>query len=767
MGIIEFSISDFRFAISESQIGNRKSEVLCVLCLASCVLCLHCCTFGPDMRYDVSPKELLNEKILGMFEDGTLTLAAEIHYWRIPPTTWDERLKQIRDANIVTVSTYVPWNFHEYEVGKYDLTGETNPRRNLEGFLRLCEEVDLNVIIKPGPYINAEWNGWGYPYRMLTTDEMLVKGPNGKSVGYGVQGFWAEAYKQKSTVGFPAYHHPEHLAEVGRWYDALCSVIRKHTIDNGGCIVLIQTDNEICHHFIYGAYQLDYNPATIELYRSWLEKRYGSLDRLNEIYQTRYGDFAEIEPPQKQMTDAKQLPYYFDWARWREFILVEYISVLHGMFRERGINLPILANVIGYGVQNYRKFTEASDILGQGFHQSSYPGSYLIDLWKYNDATTSISWSGEFMSGTWHPSKSVKVLDIAEEFQMVTALAYEVKGFVLYMFVDRDIWRDGAIGVDGEIRSKYYLFKKMGRIMKDDNPIKYRRLTDVALLHYRPYYWASYLGISGLRHNNAAIHSYYRSGFFWYLQSRDVDFDITEVGNVSNYKLVFALLGDFMDAEDAKKLLSYVKDGGTLVILPHVPSIDLDGLQMNEFRTVVGIKAEAEADVSQIDTTYGTVKYSGNVTVYKALGDVLAECESGSCGYITPYGKGRLITLGLWLDKAGDELLNGILSQAEIRNYASTDDKGSEAELHISTEDEILLYVVNREHIEKDVKVVFDLGFLQIKPDDELEITDVVAEQRITPNGREWLWTGEDLQNGIRLHFDGQDAVMMKIVRER
>jgi len=744
-----------------------------------CILFVSCGIFGQKIRYDVSPKELLNERILNMFEDNTLTLAAEIHYWRIPHTTWAERLKQIKDANIATISTYVPWNFHEYEVEKYDLTGETNPRRNVEGFLQLCEEIGLKVIIRPGPYINAEWNGWGYPYRMLTTDEILVKGPNGESVKYGVQGFWDESYRQKPTVGFPAYHHPEHLAEVGRWYDVLCPVIRKHSIDNGGCIVLIQPDNEICHHFIYGAYQLDYNVATIKLYRAWLKKRYGSLDKLNEIYKTKYGDFAEIVPPKKGMTDAKELPYYFDWARFREFVLVEYINVLHSMFKEREIDLPILANVIGYGVQNYRKFAEASDILGQGFHQASYPGSYLIDLWKYNDATTSISWSGEFMSGTWNPYKEVKVLDIAEEFQTVNALAYEVKGFVLYMFVDRDIWHDGAIGVDGEIRSKYHLFKKMGRIMKEDNPIKYRRMTDVALLHYRPYYWASYLGIKGLRHDNAAIHNYFRSGFFWYLQNRDVDFDITEVDNVGNYKLVFAPLGDFMDAKDAKKLLAYVKDGGTLVVLPHLPNMDLDGLPMNEFLTLAGIEwrngepplLRPVTNVSQLDTTYGTVKYSGTATTYNAVGDVLAKCKSGDnpiwlpCGYITPHGKGKLITLGFWLDKAGDDVLNGILSQAGTRNYASTDDMGSEAELHVSTENEILLYVVNREHVKKDVKVVLDLDFLRIQPDDKVEIIDVVAEQKIQKNGGEYLWTYKDLQNGIVLHFDGQDAVMMKIVR--
>ncbi len=128
------------------------------------------------------------------------------------------------------------------------------------------------------------------------------------------------------------------------------------------------------------------------------------------------------------------------------------------------------------------------------------------------------------------------------------------------------------------------------------------------------------------------------------------------------------------------------------------------------------------------------MKYSGNVTTYNAVGDVLAKCKSRDnpiwppCGYITPHGKCKLITLGFWLDKAGDDMLDGILSQAGIRNYASTDDMGSEAELHVSTENEILLYISLN-------------------------------------HGGEYLWTRKDLQNGISLHFDGQDAVMMKIVR--
>ena len=81
-----------------------------MLKLLSCLLILcsflvSCSVFDSKVRYDLFPEELLNKDILRMFEDGTLTLAAEIHYWRIPHTTWRDRLIEIRDAEISTVST--------------------------------------------------------------------------------------------------------------------------------------------------------------------------------------------------------------------------------------------------------------------------------------------------------------------------------------------------------------------------------------------------------------------------------------------------------------------------------------------------------------------------------------------------------------------------------------------------------------------------------------------------------------------------------------
>ena len=64
-----------------------------------------------------------------------------------------------------------------------------------------------------------------------------------------------------------------------------------------------------------------------------------------------------------------------------------------------------------------------------------------------------------------------------------------------------------------------------------------------------------------------------------------------------------------------------------------------------------------------------------------------------------------------------------------------------------------------------NVKVFLSLDFLRIKSDDKVEIVDVLSNQKISPNGKDYIWTGKELQDGIRLHFDGQDATVMKIVR--
>ena len=90
-------------------------------------------------------------------------LSGEIHYFRLDPRLWEKHLHLLKQAGANTTSTYIPWDWHEYEEGKFDFNGDTHPARNIVRYIELCKNVGLDLIVKPGPYILAEYVHHGIP----------------------------------------------------------------------------------------------------------------------------------------------------------------------------------------------------------------------------------------------------------------------------------------------------------------------------------------------------------------------------------------------------------------------------------------------------------------------------------------------------------------------------------------------------------------------------------------------------------------------------
>ena len=93
-------------------------------------------------------------------------LSGEVHYWRINPQEWRSVLERVKEMGIQMVATYVCWGFHEVAPGELDFTGLSDPRRDLVAFLSLLQEMDFDIIVRPGPYIYSEWKNNGVPDRM-------------------------------------------------------------------------------------------------------------------------------------------------------------------------------------------------------------------------------------------------------------------------------------------------------------------------------------------------------------------------------------------------------------------------------------------------------------------------------------------------------------------------------------------------------------------------------------------------------------------------
>ncbi|MBO5647126.1 MAG: beta-galactosidase [Clostridia bacterium] len=145
-------------------------------------------------------------------------LSGAMHYFRIPRAYWYDRLLKLKECGLNTVETYIPWNLHEPKEGEYDFSGNLD----LGEYIATAESLGLNVILRPGPYICAEWDFGGLPAWLLTYEKMALRCCD-------------ELY----------------LSKLERYFGVLLGKVRPHLASAGGSVFMIQIENE------YGSYGND------------------------------------------------------------------------------------------------------------------------------------------------------------------------------------------------------------------------------------------------------------------------------------------------------------------------------------------------------------------------------------------------------------------------------------------------------------------------------------------------------------------------------
>ena len=145
-------------------------------------------------------------------------LAGAMHYFRILPQQWDDRLQKMRAMGLNTLETYVAWNAHEPEPGQFDFSGGLD----LANYIKQAAAHGLYSIIRPGPYICAEWEFGGLPAWLLRDPNMRLRCMN-----------------------------RPYLDAVDRYLDALLPQLVPLQITHGGSIIALQIENE------YGSYGND------------------------------------------------------------------------------------------------------------------------------------------------------------------------------------------------------------------------------------------------------------------------------------------------------------------------------------------------------------------------------------------------------------------------------------------------------------------------------------------------------------------------------
>src|SRR5689334_10325120 len=142
-------------------------------------------------------------------------LSGAIHYFRVHPDDWADRIRKARLMGLNTVETYVPWNAHEPRQGEWTTEGGLD----LDRFLRTVQAEGMHAIVRPGPYICAEWDNGGLPAWLFTDPEVGIR-----------------------------RSEPRFLSAVTAYLERVLAIVRPLQVTAGGPVLLVQVENE------YGAY---------------------------------------------------------------------------------------------------------------------------------------------------------------------------------------------------------------------------------------------------------------------------------------------------------------------------------------------------------------------------------------------------------------------------------------------------------------------------------------------------------------------------------
>jgi beta-galactosidase len=187
-------------------------QITITLCMALVFPLLTACTPKAKETFEVSKQTFL------LNGEPFVVKAAEIHYPRIPREYWEHRIQMCKALGMNTICLYVFWNIHEPAEGQFDFTGNND----VAAFCKLAQKNGMYVIVRPGPYVCAEWEMGGLPWWLLKKEDIKLR---------TLDPYFVERVKL-------------FMAEVGKQLSNL-------QLSKGGNILMAQVENE------YGAYGTD------------------------------------------------------------------------------------------------------------------------------------------------------------------------------------------------------------------------------------------------------------------------------------------------------------------------------------------------------------------------------------------------------------------------------------------------------------------------------------------------------------------------------
>lgn len=640
--------------------------------------------------------EIKNKQIL---IDGKpqIIMCGEIHYYRLSPDEWQDRIDKLKASGCNAVATYVPWLCHEPVEGEIDLEGRSRPELDLKAFIDLCAENNLYFFVRPGPFIMAEMKNEGIPHWVIEKHPDIVPVTwDGKSV----------------TAKTLDYLAPGFLRETKKWYEAVMRIVEPRLYPNGGNIIGVQLDNEI-GMLSWVSNSPDLTDYVLGEFAGWLKEQYDA-----ETLRLRYPFDLENEVVRNDSIRSPKEDYapslHLDLGYYMRHRFARYVTILRSYAEELGVkDVPFVINIHGTGggraltypigiSQLYESYTQApgyisgSDIYFGDLDMSTFQDLYLINgfmdaVHNPDQPLTSVEFNcgdgnfGETLSRRYDPS--------AADFKLRMCMAQGNRMINYYLFTGGRNYRldqkydDGndriahtgerhgfaaPVSPEGELN---YTFPRMARGTKtmmavsDKLAVMEEEHDDVAFAFIPDYFMTEsrypnsekmlemYRNIEANRAPaawdnlaRAMLLAGYRFG------SVDIQNKTFDPGTTKVLVLASAL---YMDEKVQQKLAYYLNSGGSILLYGQVPMYDLEAKACTVLADALGVKPVGIRQAAQhyALSVYGDGWAESRPEIRTHVAQVF-ECGDKTkpflrvygtdevCGFDTEVGNGKATVIG-------------------------------------------------------------------------------------------------------------------------
>ena len=660
-------------------------------------------------------------------------LSGEIHYYRMPPKMWDVHLKRAREAGLNTVSSYIPWGWHEYAEGKFDFEGKTHPQRNLREYLKKVHKAGLKFIARIGPIANAEMMHEGMPAWLLKNyPEVYITLNDGKRATWPMMNYLNKTFIEKTT----------------NWYSMILPIVKENEHPKGG-IVFVQLCNEIgmIHWLCKGA---DYSPATEEMYRNFLKVRYVSIGSLNKSYGTSHADFSVIKQPLNgDFGQNKNM--LWDWMHFYQQYFAAYFYSLYKPYEAQGLKLPVLANIpqfYDFDVRGRGIYSPMTSMMFKDFPkyvpQVIFGGAYQmrrLDYENFHDVavTTEVvksitnpgipSVCAELQTGILKDNPRLYPADI--ELNLKSSAAHGLNGVNCYMFSggkneevfsgmgSRHEWQ-APVWANGEIRDHFQPIKEFGSIIKSfgsqlsDTVKDY----DIAVGFYPVYYETEYLsGPEIEKLENRKIKLFY-DGMCRLLQLANINYKFVDIQKVTDselkkYPSLFVFSLEFMDEATQRKLAAYAEGGGKLILNPALPDKNLNMEKCTILSDALGISPAGKAARTFYLMNGLDFMAEGEVNLFTAPSSakiVATSLEKQPCAVQVQVGKGSAVAAGMGMYHLFDYHIDVIRELAALAGVKPSIKVQKDLQATLRKNDDYgFLFLTNYNDVPRETKITMTL----------------------------------------------------------